>query len=224
MQIKLIKLGITNCYLIKGNQGYILVDTGSLRKGNVFKRKLKGLGISPTDIKLIITTHAHYDHIGSLAVIKEMCGCPVAISPAEGNITREGLVVIPPGTNPVGKLVSLIGNKSKWFLRFPKCEVELLIEQEFPLDEYGVAGRIIPTPGHTPGSLSVLLDSGEAMVGDLAMNMPAGKFYPLFAEQPREIYISWQELIARGARRIYPAHGAAFEVAKLENHLQCGST
>ena len=224
MQMQLVKLGITNCYLIQGSQGYILVDTGSLRKGNVFRRKLKRLGISPTDIKLIIITHAHYDHVGSLAVIKAMCGCPVAISPEEGNITREGLVVIPPGTNPVGKLVSFIGNNSKWFLRFPKCEVEYLISEEFSLNEYGIEGRIVPTPGHTPGSLSVLLDSGEAMVGDLAMNIPTGKIYPVFAEQPREVYISWQKLIAQGVERIYPAHGAAFAIERMENRLQCGSS
>ena len=84
MQIKTIRLGITNCYLIKGEQGYILVDAGSLRKQRRFMKVMNRLKINPQDIKLIIITHAHYDHVGSLAPIKRICNCPVAMSP-EGN-------------------------------------------------------------------------------------------------------------------------------------------
>jgi glyoxylase-like metal-dependent hydrolase (beta-lactamase superfamily II) len=51
------------------------------------------------------------------------------------------------------------------------CPVEVSIRDSgLPLNDYGISGRIVYTPGHTKGSISVVLDSGEAFVGDLAMN------------------------------------------------------
>lgn len=220
MKIKRIRLGITNCYLIKGNQGYILVDAGSLRKGKRFLRMLKKHKINPHEIKLIIITHAHYDHVGTLEQIKKICNCPVAISPQEGEIVSKGLVVIPPGTNLMGKIVSLLGKTFSFVLRFPKCEVDYMITQEFSLEEFGVAGRIVPTPGHTPGSLSVILDDGRAMVGDLAMNMPGGRIFPIFAEQPDVIFESWGELVENGVKTLYPAHGRPISINKIKARLK----
>lgn len=220
MEIKRVRLGITNCYLIKGNQGYILVDAGSLRKGKRFLRLLKKLKVDPHEIKLIIITHAHYDHVGTLEQIKKICTCPVAISPQEGEIVSQGLVVIPPGTNLMGKLVSLLGKTFTSVLRFPKCEVDYLITQEFSLEEYGVAGRILPTPGHTAGSLSVILDDGRAMVGDLAMNMPGGKIFPIFAEEPDVIFESWQKLVKNEVKTLYPAHGRPISINKIKARLK----
>jgi glyoxylase-like metal-dependent hydrolase (beta-lactamase superfamily II) len=83
----------------------------------------------------------------------------------------------------------------------------------FDLEEYGIPGRIIPTPGHTPGSVSVLLDSGEAFVGDLAMNkLPLRRTpgLPIFAEDKATVITSWRLLLAEGVRTIYPAHGPSF--------------
>ncbi len=220
MKVKTLRLGITNCYLLKGKDGYILVDAGSLYQSKRFLSKLNKLKINPHDIKLIIITHAHYDHVGSLAAIKKICNCPVAISPEEGKITEEGRVVIPPGTNWVGKVVSSLGKTFKFILQFPKAEVDYIITEEFPLEDWGIKGKIISTPGHTAGSLSVLLDDGRAIVGDLAMNMPIGKIYPIFAEQPEVVYDSWRELVAREVKHIYPAHGTSFPVTKLTARLK----
>lgn len=220
MQIKTIRLGITNCYLIKGDKGYILVDAGSLRRHRRFAKLMKRHKINPREIKLIIITHAHYDHVGSLAAIKSLCGCPVAISPPEGEITSQGLVIIPPGTNLAGKIVSALGKTFKFALQFPRCEVDYLITEEFRLDEYGVAGRIVPTPGHTPGSLSVILDDGRALVGDLAMNMPEGKIFPIFAEEPQVIFESWRMLISEGVETLYPAHGKPFPISRIKKYLE----
>ncbi|HZK42937.1 MAG TPA: MBL fold metallo-hydrolase [Syntrophomonadaceae bacterium] len=219
MEIKILTLGITNCYLIKGNQGYVLVDAGSLRKKRSFLNKLNKLNIKPEEIKLIVITHAHYDHVGTLKDIKESCGCPVAISAHEEAIVAQGRVVIPPGTNLLGKIISFIGRTFHFVLKFPAVGGEYLVKEEFPLYDYGVKGTVIPTPGHTPGSLSVILDDGRAIVGDLAMNKPIGNIYPLFAEEPDLVYESWQELIGRGVERIYPAHGRSFSIDRIIDRL-----
>lgn len=216
MELNIVTLGITNTYIIKGTNGYVMVDAGEIRKERSFLRQVKNLGINPKKINLIIITHAHFDHIGSLADIKELCGCPVLLHPHEADILGRGEVAIPPGTNTAGKVISGMGKGLKFLFRFKPVTAELRCEGEFDLRSYGVEGMVVPTPGHTPGSLSVVLDDGRAMVGDLAMNFPLTKtHYPIFAELPQEVHESWQKIKDMGVETVYPAHGACFPVSEL---------
>jgi hydroxyacylglutathione hydrolase len=78
--------------------------------------------------------------------------------------------------------------------------------------------RVLPTPGHTAGSLTVVTASGQAFVGDLAVNyLPGGRgpFWPPFGESRRPIRDSWQTLRNQGVTTIYPAHGRPFKIEKL---------
>ncbi|NLO20471.1 MAG: MBL fold metallo-hydrolase [Syntrophomonadaceae bacterium] len=220
MDLLRLKLGITNCYLLRAEQGYIMVDAGSLRKVKCFQRLLKEMGILPKSIKLIIVTHAHYDHIGSLAEIKKLCDCQVLAHPLEARIMREGEIVIPPGTNPLGRMLSSIGQKAAPLLAYPSVDSEIIVQAEYGLEEYGIEGKVLPTPGHTTGSLSVLLANGNALVGDLAVNWTGLSFYPPFAERPEQIYYSWYKLCKEGAVNIFPAHGRPFAINRIEQELK----
>jgi len=86
------------------------------------------------------------------------------------------------------------------------------------LAPYGIPGRVIHTPGHTLGSVSVLLDTGEAFVGDLAMNrlpLRAAPGMAIFGEDEDLMKKSLARLAELGARMIYPAHGKPFELDRL---------
>jgi glyoxylase-like metal-dependent hydrolase (beta-lactamase superfamily II) len=90
------------------------------------------------------------------------------------------------------------------------------------LVDAGAPGKAIHTPGHSAGSVSVLLDSGEAFVGDLAMNgfpLRLTPGFPIFAEDMAKLRESWQLLLAQGARMIYPAHGKPFEAGIMRKAL-----
>jgi glyoxylase-like metal-dependent hydrolase (beta-lactamase superfamily II) len=69
------------------------------------------------------------------------------------------------------------------------------------LERIGIPGEILPTPGHSDDSVSLLLDDGSAFTGDLTHPVFIGK------EDPAVVSASWQLLRERGATRIYPAHG-----------------
>ena len=78
--------------------------------------------------------------------------------------------------------------------------------------------EIIHAPGHTAGSVSVILDGREAIVGDLAMNgfpMRRGAGMPIFGNSEREIKQSWKKLLDAGACVIYPGHGDPFPASQL---------
>ena len=88
-----------------------------------------------------------------------------------------------------------------------------LSDEVTSLAEFGIAGKVIPTPGHSPGSVSVLLESGEAFVGDLAMNrlpLRLSPGLPIFADDPDQVVQSWRRLLELGVTTVYPAHGKPF--------------
>jgi len=218
-----IRLGLSNAYLVKGQRQWILVDAGSLHQKCTFLRSLAKHDLSAGDIALIVITHAHFDHVGSLKAIKKLCDCPVAIHEKEAWLLKEGVVVFPPGTNLFGKTASYLGKRlMRSFLRFPAVEPDIIISKEFSLEPFGISGDIICTKGHTPGSVSVLLTTREAFVGDLAANylpLGLGPIFPPFAEDVSDLLTSWKRLLSLGARVICPGHGKPFEVALLRRRL-----
>ena len=103
-------------------------------------------------------------------------------------------------------------------ISFTGVEPDILVEEELQLAEFGIKGQIINTPGHTAGAISVLLNGGEAIVGDLAMNgfpMRKGAGMPIFGNSEIEIKRSWKKLLDAGASIIYPGHGNAFPASQL---------
>ena len=90
------------------------------------------------------------------------------------------------------------------------------------LESFDIPARVIYTPGHTMDSMSVLLESGEAIVGDLAMNtrlLRLSPGMPIFAEDLSLIKPSWKKLLDSGARKIYPSHGKPFSAQVLQTQL-----
>lgn len=212
--IRTIPLGVANTFIIK-NQGTVLVDCGPPRKANAFTRHLQATGIKPEDIQLIIITHGHWDHIGSAAEIKEITGAKIAMHRREKDRLEK---LSQPPLKGVGVWGSFLAKTMAAvmtpFIHVRSAEVDIVLEDTFfSLNEYGIAGRIVYTPGHTIGSVSILLDSGEAIVGDMAMNslpMRLSPGLPIFAENLPQLIKSWRKLLKKDVNSIYPSHGRPF--------------
>lgn len=218
-----IRLGTSNSYLIAGHSGLILVDSGNKNYTEKFHHRLQGLNISPDQVKLIVVTHVHFDHVGSLSEIKKLCGCKVAVHKDAANLLRMGTSTIPPGTNPLIRSISWLGrNFMPGITRFGGVEPEILMDEGMDLLAFGAKGRIVHTPGHTAGSISLVLDSGEAFVGDIAIHhLPfTNSVFPSFAEDPTRIIDSWKKIVRLGAKTILPGHGPSFPAEKLEKFIE----
>ena len=94
------------------------------------------------------------------------------------------------------------------------AEPTVLIDSERNLAEFGVDARIVSTPGHTPGSITVLTGAGEAIVGDLIMGgWWGGKVFRTrpglhyFADDVTQVYESLRKVLALQPKRIWPGHG-----------------
>ena len=216
-----IRLGSATAYLVKGQKGCILVDAGSKGKEQMFFDYLRRSGISQGELQLIVVTHVHYDHVGGLALIKKRCQCPVAVHTNEAALLREARIAIPPPTNTVGRMLSFLGRKLISTDRnFAPVEPDILISSEFLLDDFGIDGSVLFTPGHTRGSVSVLLRSGEAFVGDLASSFPFQSVFPMYAEEPEQVCESWKKILDFGSKMIFPSHGSSFVAEKLTREYE----
>lgn len=208
MQVIQIKLSFSNAYLIKGRKT-ILVDTGSPREGVRILRALAQLGIEPKDFSLILHTHAHMDHAGSTLELKRWIDVPTAIHEADAAMLASGRMGPLTATGLEGRLLLPLVNQP-----FPGIRANIIIKEEISLKEFGVDGKVLFTPGHTAGSISVLLNDGQAIAGDVLMGGNLGGYlfgsrpnYHYFAEDLDAIHSSIRRLVHSQVKRIYVGHG-----------------
>ena len=218
-----IQIGKTNIYAIQDRGGTMLIDAATPGQGKRIMRALEKKGISPEDIKLIVITHVHYDHVGSLAEFLRALPspCAVAVHDNEAALLRDGKSVLPAGTSTFGRMMmnflTRLARPFPGLIRFEPVSPDVLITRETFLNPFGISGRILPTPGHTAGSLTVILENGAAFAGDLAVNYYpwGGPIFPPVADDVPLLMKSWQALLAQPVKMIYPGHGRPFDVARL---------
>ena len=201
-----------------------MIDSGPPKSGKSFLKKINNLSIRPREIKLIVLTHGDPDHAGSTKEIKEITGARIAIHEYDRKNLEEGINNWPPGVTIWGKTIHfLLYPVFMKLITFSPVQTDIILDhEEFTLEQYGIKGKIIFTPGHTPGSVSVLLDTGEVFVGCLAHSGFPFAFHPalpIFAEDLEEIKKSWDFLIRQGAKMIYPGHGNPFPVGRIMKYL-----
>lgn len=149
---------MVNCYLVVNYDDLMLIDTGlpgnSSKIINYVEKDLKHI---PQDIKTIVITHNHFDHVGSLSKIKEITGAKVAIHPADADYIR-GKTKHVGGTimNAFIKLLQVI-------YQTKPVEPEILLTDGYTIGGY----QVIHTPGHSPGSICLYNSENKTIfVGD----------------------------------------------------------
>jgi len=206
------RIGYSNAILIANGINSVIVDTGVKGYFNHFKTIFKQHGLQPGDIKLIVLTHVHYDHTGNLKKLVKYTGAKVLVHKNEFANLKKGFVQIPKGQGKYSRLISKFGRAIVPGFASPKpFAADLINEDEFDLNEYGIDGKIISTPGNTLGSQSVLIGK-QLISGDTFINMKNGKIFPPFANEPKILLETWQHLFNLGIEKIYPGHGNSLQV------------
>jgi len=132
---------------------------------------------------------------------------------------------VPPGVTPWGRMLVGLG-QVLYKPRIYPCPVDCAIPSttsSLMRLGFGIPGQVIHTPGHSPGSISVLLDSGEVFAGDMAMNtwfLRSTPGLPVLAEDMNLVVKSWRRLIRMGAKQVYPAHGANFPIEIIQKEIK----
>jgi len=216
------RLGINRCYVIKAD-GCIMIDTGPSISERAIENWFKSIPVEPDEIQLIILTYGHADHVGAALKVKNITGAEIAIHEYDKDMFEKGEVVWPSPVTTWGHMAIKAMMPLASLFRFNGANVDVVIGDEgLSLVEYGIPGRIIHTPGHTLGSISVLLETGDAFVGCMTHNAPPFRLspgLPIFAEDLSKLRDSWKLLLDLGAEMIYPAHGNSFPVRVIRKVL-----
>jgi glyoxylase-like metal-dependent hydrolase (beta-lactamase superfamily II) len=205
-----ISLSTVKSFLIKGEKN-ILIDTGYPGDASRILKELSANSVSPHDVNMILITHSHHDHFGSALELRERTGAKIAVHRLEVEALGLGM----------NKDLSPYGIKGRFARIFssekPKTAgivPDIIIEQDMSLEEFGVKGKVISTPGHTSGSVSVILDNGEAIVADLMMGqfiIRGAPAYPFYVYDISELRQSIKKVIALRPTKIYVSHGGPFD-------------
>lgn len=212
---------IVKCFVLRGDDGTVLVDSGPLGKQLVILRAMAEEGVEPEEVDLILLTHCHHDHVWGLQELQERTGAQVAAHRLAAEYIRDG-------RQPQLQSTGLLGRILKLFLpgpdrtRTPAVEPDIVIDDRYDLREFGVAADVIRTPGHTPGSLSVITNGKEAIVGDLVMGLPnpSSPRLPLWADDLEQVKASIRDVLSHAPRVIHPAHGGPFDPGQVRRLVE----
>jgi metallo-beta-lactamase class B len=140
-------------WLFVTSEGNILLNTGMPESAPLIEESIRKLGFKPEDIKIIINGHAHSDHAGAFAALKQMTGAELAVMEADVPSIEDG-----------GKSDFHYGADWK-IMGFPPAKVDRILRDRDTVRLGEVILMAYNTPGHTRGSTTwatVLVDNGKA--------------------------------------------------------------
>ncbi|MFC0211568.1 MBL fold metallo-hydrolase [Paenibacillus chartarius] len=227
IRIPILPMHMVNAHLLLGPDGCVLVDAGIPGSEQKIGRALAKEKLTFRDIKLIIITHAHVDHAGSAARLRELTGAPILAHEGDAkHYSQEEKMTFCP-TGPFARLFFKTGFILQPYEGFTP---DLLVSgtQDIDLRRFGVPGTVTHTPGHTSGSISVELDSKDAMVGDLlASGILVGGIMrkhrairPPFEDDPHRVAEELLRLISSGHRTFYLGHGGPLGANEVRRHAE----
>jgi len=220
--MEIIKVGPAKCnmWLIVDGEKSILVDAGYEGKIKDFEHTLVDNGLKPKDIKMIVMTHTHFDHACGLKQIKELTGAKVVVNVNEEGYLEQGFCPLPKGTRWYSGVVSWLGRNVIYGIgKFQPVKPDITLKEKLDLGRYGIEGYIVPSPGHTLGSQSLIIGE-NAFVGDNMFGIFSNTIFPPFADDVPAMLKSWQDLLITGCSYFYPGHGKVIDRTSIKNELK----
>lgn len=202
------RFGYFNVYVIKGKNGDILIDTGFIG----IKRNLKKW-LDNFNIKLVILTHAHVDHIWNVAYIKDLYNCEIAISEKDFENIDNSKICSKPTKKRYNKWTKLMNWGMRKFIP-PKFEVDYLLKDKQIIRRYGLRLKIISLSGHTTGSIGVLYKN-HLFAGDALVNR---KKFPEVAYQNQnndEAKLTYEKIKELSPQIIFVGHDREITIDEL---------
>lgn len=202
-----------NVLLLAGDDGWTLVDTGLGLSAGRIQAAMRSLGTGPDDLRRIVLTHHHPDHIGGLPAM-------LAWAPAAQVWASEGEADIIAGTRAADPIRNLILRRAMAVRRWPTAPVtRMLVEGD------DVAGfRVIATPGHTRGHISLLrgddlLFTADAF-GNLLLSVRVGVL-KLLCDDPEQARTSAAKLAGMPFSTVAFSHGATLRPCEPAPRPRC---
>ncbi len=199
-----IDTGIANVYLVNGERP-ILIDTSAPDRRDRVLQALQSLGVEPKSLALVVVTHGHADHAGNAGHFQSVYGVRVAGGRGDLDKFQAGRTDLSRAVS-IGVMARLVRPMSD--NPYEPFTPDLIVEQPVDLAPFGVPGRILPLPGHTPGSLVVAV-GGHLFVGDLVRGgvlFPESPTEHFFHEDRAKAAAQLRTVLAEPYTQLLPGH------------------
>ena len=202
--------GRVNAFLIENNGYYLLVDTAMKRRQKKLLTALSKMGVTPHNLKALILTHTHFDHAQNCAAVVRTFHTNLIVHKSEAGYLATGDSPLPKGTIwPAKLLLRYLGSFIRRINRYEPVAEVTPISAVFDLAPLGFNGRIIHTPGHSRGSVAVILENEIALTGDSMYGQIPGNVFPAFADDAKQMVQNWKTVMDTDCTLFLPAHGRA---------------
>lgn len=201
------RLGTVNCYLIKTEIGYILIDTGSSNMRKRLIQELESAGCQPGNMKLIVITHGDFDHTANAAFLRTMFKTKITIHQDDLRMIERGDMFS--NRKKGNLLINMLARVFSGFGKAELCSPDFTVDEGFNLSEYGLNARVLSIPGHSRGSIGILTANGDLFCGDLLENIKQPAFGSIM-DDPETAKASLEKLRGLSIKTIYPGHGKPF--------------
>lgn len=226
VNIGIFPLGMINAFLLVNSRGCVLIDTGLPNSQKKIESVLRKLNLTFTDINLIVITHAHIDHAGNAAKLKSLSGAKIIAHSGDLPFYRGDKKMQVCSTGWFGSVFSKTGVIQKPYAQF-EPDILLTSSDRFSLVDFGINGELISTPGHTQGSISVVFDNTNAVVGDLISSgillggivRKSKAKRPPFEDNPSQVSRELLSLVNSGVNTFYMGHGGPLPAKEVLKHV-----
>lgn len=203
-----------NIYVIKGRDGDILIDTGFIGMKKGLKKWLDNF-----NIKLIILTHAHVDHIWNVDYLKKLYGCDVAISRLDVNNLDNSNIV----SSPKSRLLKGWSRLMNWGMKkfVPKSfDIDMYLEDNQCINKFDLDLKIVNLSGHTDGSIGILYND-YLFAGDALVNRRIRKAEVAYQNQNNEeAFKSSLRILDLQPKMVFVGHDHEISFNKLKRSLK----
>ncbi len=212
--IQTLAFQLVNAYLVKGDSGFVLIDTGLASHRARLEEALHSAGCRPGDLRLIVLTHGDPDHSGNAAYLREKYGAKIAMHKREVPAVEHGDMFLSRGRMPLPRrlLKPLMG-----LFRLRKRDrftPDVYLDDGDRLVDYGLDATILHVPGHSAGSIAVLTADGVLFSGDFLENRTRPSTATL-VDDAEALKASLERVRTLDIRIVYPGHGKAFTLGEI---------
>lgn len=208
--------GRSNVFLLTDGKTNILIDTSTDSYWNKLVDTFDSHNLSKIDY--LILTHTHHDHAANAKKVKDKYGAMVIVHKDEALRLFNGEAILPQGTNPFTRtLINLVGKKVESRFDYEPCSYDMEVDSIFSLKNIGFNAYLLHTPGHSSGSISLIIDDKIAIVGDTMFGILKNSVFPPYADNTKELVNSWEKLLSTGCVLFLPSHGSMKSETQLRN-------
>ena len=201
------KMGTVNCYLVKTAAGFVLIDTGASNRRTELENELARAGCTPGNLELIVLTHGDFDHIGNAAYLSEKFGARIAMHKDDSRMAEHGDMFW--NRSSGNAILRILAPVLFRFSKSNRFKPDVYMEEGYDFSEYGFDAWALSIPGHSKGSIGILMGGGDLFCGDLLENIEKPAISSIM-DNSVDCEASVEKLREFEINTVYPGHGQPF--------------